>query len=121
MRGKTTGTEAAAVRRRGNVTIRMRDEARAALQREAEARGRSLSEEIEARLERSLLEPRLAVDTLDAVYGPHLNAALLALGKVVKSVVEYQPFYLDRAVVGWLDYPWKFQQVVEAVDYFFEL
>ena len=41
-------------RRRNNVTIRLRDQAKAALQVAAQANGRSLSEEIEVRLERSL-------------------------------------------------------------------
>lgn len=41
-------------RRRNNVTIRMRDQLKADMQRAATANGRSLSEEIEFRLELSM-------------------------------------------------------------------
>jgi hypothetical protein len=107
-------------RPRGSVTLRMRDEVRADLQKEADARGHSLSEEIEGRLERSLLDQRIAIDVFDLLYGAKTNDVLLALGRIVKAVVDYRPFYLNRLEVGWLNYPWKFDQVVKAVNVFFE-
>src|SRR5690242_19460082 len=109
-----------AIRPRGNVTVRIRDDVRAALQKEADARGRSLSEEIEHRLERSLLDQRLAIDALDLIYGPRLNDVLLTLGKVMKRVTEYQPFYLLGELTDWFDNPWKFDQLVKAVSIFLE-
>lgn len=46
-------------RRRANLTFRISDETRAALQREADAAKRSLSEEVERRLSQSLQEDRI--------------------------------------------------------------
>ena len=48
-------------RPRGNVTVRMRHQVRDALQGEADRNGRSLSEEIEFRLECSLRDQHAAV------------------------------------------------------------
>ena len=48
------------LRKRNNVTIRLRDQLKASLESDAQENGRSLSEEIEARLERSLEEQREA-------------------------------------------------------------
>ena len=112
---------APAARPRGNVTLRLRDEVRAAIQKEADARGRSLSEEIETRLERSLLDQQIAIDALDLVYGQRLNDVLISLGRIMKAIVEYSPFYLQApSHLSWIDYPWKFDHVVRAVNFFFE-
>lgn len=106
---------------RGNVTLRMRDELRAALQKKAEASGHSLSEVVEGLLERSQLDQQYAIGALDLVYGPRLTDVLLALGGVMKRVAEYQPFYKYVALrTDWLDYPWKFDEVVRAAQVFLE-
>lgn len=55
-------------RKRNNVTLRLRDRLRAALQAEADANGRSLSEEMETRLERSLRDDRV-VALLEEISG----------------------------------------------------
>ncbi len=102
--------------RRGNVTLRMREEVRTALQREADARGRSLSEEIENRLEASLSHRQSAIEALDLVYGQRLNDLLLALGRVMKRVIEYRPFYRPSSDADWFDSPWKFDELVKAIN-----
>jgi hypothetical protein len=109
-----------AARRRGNVTLRMREEVRTALQREADARGRSLSEEIENRLEASLSQRQSAIEALDLVYGQRLNDLLLTMGRVIKKVVEYRPFYRPSSDADWLDSPWKFDELVKAANVLLE-
>ena len=53
------------VRRRSNLTLRVRDETKAALERNAAANGRSLSEEAETLLDQALRSPQMLEQAFD--------------------------------------------------------
>lgn len=75
--------KAAADRKRNNLTLRIRDAMRRQLQREAEKNRRSLSEEAEARIERSFHEQELLPEILDLAFGGRLGGLLYAIGSSV--------------------------------------
>ena len=70
-------------RKRNNVTIRLRDAMRTELQLRAAAEGRSLSEEMEVRLERSMLEEAARYEDLG---GEGLYSIFRFLGSAAKLV-----------------------------------
>src|SRR5690349_5265821 len=82
-------------RKRNNLTMRLRDETRAALEERAAANGRSLSEEIEVRLEQSF----------DPALGGARTAALL---RSLAAIVELEG-YGDE----WLDDRYAFNEVTD--------
>lgn len=73
-------------RKARNVTFRTRDELHRDLSTAAEASGRSLSEEIEYRLERSLTSKRMLREALEITYGPAITALMFAIGEIVRPV-----------------------------------
>ena len=70
-------------RKRNNVTIRVRDALKSELQSAAAEFGRSLSEEMETRLERSLLEERAAHEELG---GQHVYDMFRLLGAAARLI-----------------------------------
>lgn len=73
-----------ASRRRNNVTIRLRDDTKAALQQAARDQ-RSLSEEIETRIERSIEAEKGLAESLTLVWGRRTAGAVLLLGHVLRE------------------------------------
>lgn len=71
-------------RKRNNVTIRLRDELKSAVQEAGSEEGRSLSEEIEYRLERSIL----VEDHLAVIAGDPATAAFVREMLEVKRLIE---------------------------------
>ena len=74
-----------AERRRNNLTIRIRDELRRSLEEVAALSRRSLSEEAEARLERSMAQAQLVPEVLELAYGAPLAGLILAAGEAMAS------------------------------------
>jgi hypothetical protein len=95
---------------RGNLTIRVRDEAKRKAQARADARGRSLSEEIEALIEHADDRAQLVDQVFDLAYrDPRLVDLLLTMGEAMRDTL---------AAVGtgpeWSDDPGAFDQVAPA-------
>jgi hypothetical protein len=96
------------------------------LKREAEFAGRSISEEIEHRLERIFSEERSLFDVLDHMYGSENAALLTVFGELIKSIDYWAPMVaLARSETPhlnavWLDDPFLFDETVKALNDFLE-
>ena len=121
----TTGDEAVQGKRRGGWPARTREpgervpmsfrvtpEFKAKLDRVAKESGRSLAQEIELRLERSLDQERHLVDGLELRFGRQVAGLMLAIGHVIEEATRpTRPGELE-----WLSNPELFQPVVESIN-----
>src|SRR3954465_7863792 len=80
-RGRGSRSKEPEQRKRHNLTFRVRERLRADLEAVAEANGRSVREEIEARLEQSLTER----DLLTRVFG---NEDVILFAKIFAGIVQ---------------------------------
>jgi hypothetical protein len=98
--------------RRGNVTMRMDDILKAALQREAGAYDRSLSEEVEARLRRSLDDEQRIRESLE--FADRTTAFMQLISRAVRETAQIAT---DPELGGdWLDQRPAFDAVRCAVE-----
>jgi plasmid stability protein len=106
------------VRRRSNLTLRVRDETKAALERNAAANGRSLSEEAETLLDQALRSPQLLDQAFDLALGQAPAGLVLLIVRAMQivgseaGIVATGHFVAD----GWLAAPYVFGQVVAALE-----
>ena len=75
------------VAKRASFNTRLRPALKLALETAAKQEGRSLSEEIEFRLERSLDDERHLADALELGFGRQVAGLMLAIGYVIKETV----------------------------------
>lgn len=99
-------------RKRSNFTFRVRDDLRRLLEDGAAENGRSVSEEIEAQLERSYLEKMARYRELGP---PHIAAAAKMLANVLSSLEEIT----DRQTFGELGDPFLHSQAWRAMNQWF--
>jgi hypothetical protein len=90
------------------LSTRIREDTRQALTDASKASGRSLSQEIEYRLRRSFDDDARIVD----IFGGQQNYAVLRLLSGVMSAVS-NPFL---PATGWLDDPYRFNQVLKIIN-----
>lgn len=105
------------MRRRGNVTIRIADDVKLSLQQAAESRRRSLSEEVETRLEQSLSSDRMITDALALLYGRQLAGVLLEIGDLMTEVGRAVAFETTGSLTGaeaWLSDPTAYDEASKA-------
>jgi hypothetical protein len=81
--------------KRASFNTRLRSALKLSLEAAASREGRSLSEEIEFRLERSLEEERHLVDALELGFGRQVAGVMLAIGHVMK-VTERPDWLFDN-------------------------
>lgn len=99
------------VRKRNNVTIRLRDQVKADLEAAAAKNQRSLSEEIEARMERSFRDDRLLPEILAAAYGGGCAALVLMIARAMHEAGTSTGFMSTFTLEGsanWVDHPYAF-------------
>lgn len=107
-----------------NRTFRVRGQLDEQLSAAADQSGRSVSEEIEFRLDRTFSEERSFLDVLDHVYGPENVALLTSMGEIIKSIAFWAPaMALARSKnqhpdANWLDDPFLFEEIVKALNAF---
>lgn len=99
----------ASERKRNNVTTRLRDETKRALEVEAEKAGHSLSEEIEFRLDQSFSDERARTERLYREAGGSHN---YALGKLI---VELAHIIEIVAGAGWTDDNYVFDHLMAGI------
>jgi hypothetical protein len=102
--------------KRASFNTRLRPALKAALETAAKQEGRSLSEEIEFRLEQSLDEERHMADALELGFGRQVAGLMLAIGHVMK---EAEPARRPGEL-GWLSNPEAFRQIVESINLLLE-
>ena len=96
-------------RKRGYLAFRARDHLRDDLRRRAEREGRSISEEIEHRLERSLYEEELFGDAV------HVRLVVQNIGRIFHEL----ELLTGRRAFGPHGDPWLHQQAWEALSRWF--
>ena len=94
------------------MSFRVTPEFKAKLDRTAKESGRSLAQEIELRLERSLDEERHLADALEIGFGRHVAGLMLAIGHVLKEAAPAA----RSGELGWLSDPEMFRKVVESIN-----
>jgi hypothetical protein len=84
---------------------------KAKLDQAAKGSGRSLAQEIELRLERSLDEERYLTDALELGFGRQVAGLMLAIGYLIKDMVPAR----RPGDIGWLSNPEAFGAIVESI------
>lgn len=103
-------------RKRNNVTIRMTDALKTSLEISADDQGRSLSEEIESRLEASIKNVREAEELLG---GSYVFGILMIIGRAIQHTGGMINNFKTGASTDspeWLGDPYAYDQAVKAVD-----
>jgi hypothetical protein len=100
------------IAKRASFNTRLRPALKLALETAAKQEGRSLSEEIEFRLERSLDDERHLADALELGFGRQVAGLMLAIGYVIKNTAPAR----RPGEIGWLSNPEAFRTVVEAIN-----
>jgi plasmid stability protein len=105
------------VRRRSNLTLRVRDETKAALERNAAANGRSLSEEAETLLDQALRSPQMLEQAFDLALDRPGAGLIMALVRVMRDVPRGAAFVTTNRHGGddWINSPYAFEQVSRAI------
>jgi hypothetical protein len=85
---------------------------KATLDRAAKESGRSLAQEIELRLERSLDEERHLTDVLELVFGRRTAGLMLAIGVLISGLEPAR----EPGDVGWFSNPDAFRVIVEGIN-----
>lgn len=96
------------------LTTRITERTRAALEAASEAAGRSLSQEIEVRLEASFHGDKEARVFSDAFYGTELASLLELLGKAMRDAGSQAAMLAGAGRTDWLDSPAGYRQAVLA-------
>ena len=99
------------------MSFRVRPELKDEMDRVAAQSGRSVSQEIEIRLENSFRDQRLMIDTLALVHGRELAGLLLTLGRVMKDAGGHAGVRSTGKVEGaddWINNPAAFAEAAAA-------
>src|SRR4051794_18964810 len=91
------------------LSMRITPEIRERLVTEAAARGRSITQEAELRLEQSLSEDDQLVRSLRRIYGPQLAGLLLLIGEALGRAGPAMGFMKSPTIEGaedWFDAPY---------------
>jgi hypothetical protein len=110
-------------RKNFNFTFRSRGELRNQLEAAAARSSRSVSEEIEHRLDRSFHTQELLFDALEAIYGEGTAAILLAIGKLMRDAGRSAGFRATFTLDGadqWFNNPYAYDQVAQGVGRFLQ-
>jgi hypothetical protein len=104
-------------RKSRNFTFRSRGDLHAQLAAAAARSNRSISEEIEWRIQRSFLDQDRAIEALGLTYGHELAGLLLTLGEVMKEAGEQTAYLAEHtleAARNWMVHPFAFAKAAEA-------
>jgi hypothetical protein len=98
---------------------RLRESVKKRLEERAATEGRSLSEEIEVRLDRSFERQDILPQVLELAYGRKLAALLQILGRAMSGVGQRAMFEQTHSLPSpddWFSDPFAFDQVIWAVE-----
>jgi hypothetical protein len=108
-----------AERRRHTISVRLRDDARAELEKAAAASGVKLSRQAEEVIEQSFDRGARLTSDLAAEFGPELAAILLLIGEAMKDTGTQCAFMSTRTVEGaanWVRDPFGFDEAARAAN-----
>jgi hypothetical protein len=98
--------------KRASFNTRLRPSLKVVLEAAATQQGRSLSEEIEYRLERSLDDQRHLVEALELGFGRQVAGLMLAIGCVIRDAAPPP----RPGELGWLSSPEAFRVIAESIS-----
>src|SRR6266849_1228330 len=104
-------------RRSRNFTFRSREALHQQLGAAAKIAGRSISEEIEFRLEWSFFGQRATIEALDLAYDKELVRILLVVAEAMSAVgphAAFIPTHAPKDSRNWLNNPYAFAQATQA-------
>jgi hypothetical protein len=113
----------ASERKSKNLTFRSRTDLRKQLEQAARLSDRSISEEIELRLEQSFQNERSTLAALEFAYGAGLSGLLLAIGEAMNAAGRHAGFSTKFTLDGsnsWWNDPYAFDQAVKAAIFILE-
>jgi len=102
--------------KRASFNTRLREAVKERLEKEASDAGRSLSEEIEFRLERSFERERTLQELLEVRFGPELARLLITIGRDATSEVARAGSSFKDIHSPWLDDPAAFNAAQRAIE-----
>ena len=103
--------------------LRVTKETKEALDRAAQASGRSLSQEAETRLESTFTAGNAVFDALDLAYGPRWVGLLLAIATLAQIIGTRGVFLSQWKLDGggdWLADPYAYDQAVQGTNFVLE-
>jgi len=104
--------------RRHILSVRVRDETRAQLEKAAQRSERSISQEVEAQIERSFERQGLYADVLELRYGRNVAGLVMVLGETIHLALEVLSFSADggdQRPVG--ERPFKEEWLLDQAGY----
>jgi len=110
-------------RRRNILSVRVRDETLKALTSCAEKAERSISQEVESRLERSFEALGMLPEVLALAYGRQLAGLLMVMGRAMSSMGEYAGFMSKPTGVrrdDWPEDPFAYDLATKALAHVVE-
>lgn len=117
-RGRGRPPKPASARKRNNVTIRLRDDTKHALERDAATNQRSLSEEIESRIERSRIDQDYMAQMRQQLGGSASYALLMIIGRVMHEAGSHAAMFKGAKtaadVNAWSGNAYAFDQAARA-------
>jgi hypothetical protein len=105
-----------------NRTFRVRGQLDDQLSAAAEKSGRSVSEEIEFRLERTFAGEHSLFELLDLAYGQENVALVMTIAELIRSIGSNAPQLAlarskhEQQGANWIDDPFLFDQVVKSIN-----
>jgi predicted transcriptional regulator len=99
------------------MSFRVTPQFKAKLDQVAKESGRSLAQELELRLERSLDEERYLTDALELGFGRQVAGLMLAIGYLIKEMVPAR----RPGHIGWLSNPEVFGAIAKSIDLFLQV
>ena len=99
--------------------VRVSPARRAQLDKAARQSGRSLTQEAEARIERSFDRQELLPEALTLAYGPQLAGLLMVIGRAMSDAGSYAGFLSDSSVAQtkqWLENPYGYREAENALS-----
>jgi hypothetical protein len=116
---QTKSRAKASAGKRHPLNMRTTKETRLRLEKAAALAGRSLAQEVEARLERSFDRESLLPDVLELAYGSRLAALLVTIGEAMTDTGSLLGFAATGTLEGsrnWMDNPAAYDQARRAAD-----
>jgi TraY domain len=106
--------------RKSTISVRISPELKEKLFAATEANDRSLSQEAEVRLERSVRDEKSIEDALELAYGREFAGIILMLARAMtdagRHVALMEKPTMPGSAADWLNRPWAFEQAVRAAS-----
>jgi hypothetical protein len=101
---------------RVSLGLKVTPEIKNKLDENAQASGRTQSQEAEVRIERSFERENLLIEVLSLAYGRQLGGVVLLIADVMNHAGVGGAYIKAGSAENWLDMPWPYDQARQGVD-----